>query len=102
MRIILLKTILALIVVAHMTVVIINLIALFLLPFLYTAFGVSFSTFLLVAVPLQSFVLRLTCDRTECPVTRLENSVRVKLGLKRIGGFIGYYIVRPIKRNFWQ
>lgn len=73
----------------HMFVIGINVVAFFLLPFLYP---------LWVWMPLNSFILTVTFTREVCPLTRLENYLRTSLGMSRIGGFIGHYFVRPFRR----
>ena len=74
----------------HYFVITVNIVAFFILPFLYP---------LLVWMPLNSFILTVTFSREICPLTRLENYIRTSLGMPRIGGFIGHYAVRPVK-NF--
>lgn len=83
------KTLLVLLVSFHMFVIVINMVAFFILPFLYP---------LLVWMPLNSFILTVIFTREICPLTRLENHMRTNLGMPRIGGFIGHYIVRPIRK----
>ena len=75
----------------HMFVITVNIAAFFVLPFLYP---------LWVWMPINSFILTVTFTREICPLTRLENKLRTSLGMSRIGGFIGHYFVRPIKRLF--
>ena len=72
----------------HSFVIVVNIIAFFVLPFMYP---------LWVWMPLNSFLLTVTFTREICPLTRLENSIRTSLDLPRIGGFIGHYGVKPIK-----
>ena len=52
---------------------------------------------LAISTPLISFLIRLSVTR-DCPVTDCENKLRVKLGMKKIGGFIGHYFIKPLKR----
>jgi hypothetical protein len=85
------KIVLTLLVTFHMFVITINVVAFFILPFLYP---------LLVWMPLNSFILTVTFTREICPLTRLENYMRTSMGIPRIGGFIGHYFVRPIKRAY--
>jgi|TARA_R110000824_G_scaffold10866_1_gene47570 hypothetical protein len=73
----------------HMFVIAVNIVAFFLLPFLYP---------LWVWMPVNSFILTVTFTREVCPLTRLENYLRTSLGMSRIGGFIGHYFVRPFRR----
>ena len=74
----------------HHFVITVNIVAFFILPFLYP---------LLVWMPLNSFILTVTFTREICPLTRLENYIRTSLDMPRIGGFLGHYAVRPVK-NF--
>ena len=73
----------------HAFVIIVNIAAFFVLPFYYP---------LWVWMPVCSFILTVTFTREICPLTRLENYLRTSLGMSRIGGFIGHYFVKPIKR----
>jgi hypothetical protein len=73
----------------HLCVVAINIVSFFILPFLYPLY---------VWMPINSFILVVSFTRELCPLTRLENHIRTSLGKPRIGGFIGYYILRPVKR----
>ena len=72
----------------HFFVIFVNIIAFFLLPFLYP---------LWVWMPVNSFILTVTFTREVCPLTRLENYLRTALGMSRIGGFIGHYLVKPVR-----
>ena len=83
------KALLCLLVVFHMFVIIVNTAAFFVLPFMYPLY---------VWMPINSFILVTTFTREICPLTRLENKLRTSLGMSRIGGFLGHYFVRPIKR----
>ena len=73
----------------HYFVITVNIVAFFILPFLYP---------LLVWMPLNSFILTVTFTREICPLTRLENYIRTSLDMPRIGGFLGHYMVRPVKK----
>lgn len=73
----------------HMFVIFVNIGAFFLLPFLYPVW---------VWMPVNSFILTVTFTREVCPLTRLENYLRTSLGMSRIGGFIGHYMVKPARR----
>lgn len=74
----------------HMMVIIGNFAAFFLAPILSPWYE---------ALPICSFILLITCSRElKCPLTRLENYIRQELGMKRIGGFIGHYFIRPIRK----
>jgi hypothetical protein len=85
------KGLLYFVIVFHFFVVAVNISAFFILPFLYP---------LWVWMPLNSFILTVTFTREICPITKLENYLRTSLGMSRVGGFIGHYIVRPIKKAF--
>jgi hypothetical protein len=54
---------------------------------------------LLVAVPVNVFIFTLLVSREECKLTALENYIRQKTGRKRIGGFVGHYIVKRFKKH---
>ena len=67
--------------------------------------GVAFSFMLLpflaswfIALPLMTFIVFFSSTRVECPLTNLENIIRKRLGLRRIGGFVGHYMVKPLRR----
>jgi len=51
-----------------------------------------------VAVPCMAFIFFFATTRVDCQLTNLENKIRVRLGKKRIGGFIGFYMFKPLKR----
>ena len=73
----------------HVFVIIVNIAAFFILPFMYPLY---------VWMPLNSFILVTTFTREICPLTRLENKLRTSLGMNRIGGFIGHYFLKPVKK----
>jgi hypothetical protein len=83
------KGLLYAIILFHAFVIIVNIAAFFVLPFYYP---------LWVWMPVCSFILTVTFTREICPLTRVENYIRTSLGMSRIGGFIGHYFVKPIKR----
>ena len=73
-----------------MCVVIGNLIAFFTVPFLTPWY---------IALPICSFIFLVSFSKEiKCPLTNLENDIRLKLGKKKIGGFIGHYVVKPIRK----
>ena len=51
-----------------------------------------------IVVPLEIYMVSLLTTSVECPLTNLENVLRRKLGYKPIGGFVGFYMLKPIKR----
>jgi hypothetical protein len=83
------KIAMALVILWHTSIVIINGVAFFVLPFLLPVW---------VWVPIDSFILTVMFTREICPLTRLENSIRTSIGLPRIGGFVGHYFVRPVRQ----
>lgn len=85
-----LKTLLLATILVHHVVVWINTAAFLVLPFTQSPF---------VACPIMSFVLLVSFSKQPCPLTQLENHLRSKLGMKRIGGFIGHYYLRPLKTH---
>lgn len=52
-----------------------------------------------IALPVMTFIWFFSTTRVECQLTNLENAIRKKLGMKKIGGFVGFYFMRPIKRH---
>jgi len=81
---------LCVVVLFHAGIIASNILAFFILPFAADWF---------VAVPCMSAILFLTLARgITCPLTDLENSMRRRAGLKRIGGFVGYYFIKPWRR----
>lgn len=78
------------IVALHAAVVMGNVAAFFVLPWVQPW---------CVALPLCSFILLVTFAREiQCPITRLENWIRRRAGWKPIGGFVGHYFWKPFKR----
>jgi len=83
-----------LLVIFHLAVVIGNAIAFFIVPFLTPWY---------IALPICSFIFLVSFSKEiKCPLTNLENEIRIKIGKRRIGGFIGYYVVKPIKKCLKQ
>jgi hypothetical protein len=75
----------------HIFVVVFNILAFLLLPILADWY---------LIIPMMSLLVMLNFSRNiDCPLTRLENYLRVRLGKKRIGGFIGHYFVKPLRRH---
>lgn len=79
-------------VILHLTLIIGNALSFFILPFTVPWY---------VAMPLCTFIVWVTFTHMECPATTVENWLRSKLGMKKIGGFIGHYIVRPVRRALY-
>jgi hypothetical protein len=53
-----------------------------------------------VALPLMTFMFSFTTTRVQCQLTNLENYLRLRLGKRRIRGFVGHYFLRPA-RKLW-
>jgi hypothetical protein len=51
-----------------------------------------------VALPLCAFIWFFATSRVDCKLTDLENLMRRRLGMKRIGGFVGHYMLKPAKK----
>jgi F0F1-type ATP synthase membrane subunit a len=85
------RCLLYLVVLLHLFIVFGNLAAFFIVPFKADWF---------IAIPTESIIVYLTFNRNPCPLTVLENHLREKLGKRQIRGFIGHYIIWPIKRLF--
>ena len=85
------RTLLVLTVLLHFFIVAANFAAFFVVPFKEPWY---------VAAPINSIIVYLTFNRNPCPLTVFENYCREKLNKRIIRGFIGHYIVWPIKRMF--
>lgn len=75
-------------VVFHIILVILVIISFFVLPFLSPWY---------IAVPCMTFIWFFSTTKVDCQLTNLENFIRKKLGMKRIGGFVGHYFLKPLK-----
>ncbi len=83
-----------LLVVFHLFIVLVNAMAFFVLPFISVILNIPFWFSIFLVVPIQSIILFLSFSRTPCPLTMMENSLRKKLGMKEIGGFVGHYLIK--------
>jgi len=72
----------------HIFLVIAVIISFFVLPFLASWY---------IAIPCMTFIWFFSTTRVDCQLTNLENFIRKKLGMKKIGGFVGHYFLKPIK-----
>ena len=79
-------------VVLHITLVLGVIASFFVLPFLAPWY---------VAFPCMTFVWFFSTTKVDCQLTNLENTMRPRLGMKRIGGFVGHYFLRPT-RIIWS
>jgi hypothetical protein len=69
-----------------------NIVSFFVVPFLEPFY---------VSIPIMSLVLLLVFSRVlDCPLTNWENRIRQRLGMKRIGGFTGHYLIKPWRRSW--
>ena len=82
------------VVLSHFLVVIINVSAFFILPFSWLILHIPFWYTVFLITPIDSLIIYLTFDKNPCPMTRLENVLRQSLGMKKIGGFVGHYLLR--------
>lgn len=89
-----LRVCLYLVVIFHFWLVLTNVTAALVLPFTSVIMDWPFWYTVLLVTPIESLIVTLTFSREQCPITRLENVIRRKLGMKEIGGFIGYYIIK--------
>jgi hypothetical protein len=55
-----------------------------------------------VALPLMTFMFSFTTTRVQCQLTNLENYLRLRLGKRRIRGFVGHYFLRPARKLWAQ
>lgn len=53
-----------------------------------------------IALPLMTFIFFFSTTKVECQMTNAENYLRQRLGMKKIGGFVGHYLWRPSKRLY--
>ena len=85
----LLMSLLICVVVLHLMILIINIAAVFVLPFT----GMS----IFIWIPLETFLVGLVFNSSwKCPMTIAENKIRKALGMRQISGFIGHYFMKPI------
>lgn len=89
-----LRACLYLVVIFHFMVVFTNIAAALVLPFTSLIMDWPFWFTVLLVTPIESLIITLTFSREQCPITRLENVIRRRLGLREIGGFIGYYLIK--------
>lgn len=84
----LLHTLMLVLVIAHMLYITTLIMAFFVLPFVEPWY---------VAAPLVAVPVTLAVSPVLCPLTWMENRLRVYLGLPIIHGFVGHYFIKPIK-----
>jgi hypothetical protein len=76
------------VVIGHFVLVFGNMLACLVLPF-YVSWYIS--------LPLITFLVQQFTSRVECPLTRLENSLRRKLGRPEIKTFLKHYFIEPLR-----
>lgn len=76
------RLLLGIVVALHFTILVINTLALFILPFTYPVY---------VWVPICHFIVWAGFNH-KCPLTIMENNLRMKLGKPLIPGFLEHYI----------
>jgi hypothetical protein len=82
------------VIVFHMAVVLGNFTIFFTVPFIEPIW---------IWLPICTFIFWVSfINEVQCPITRIENRLRTNLGMRRIGGFVGHYIIRPIRRRFFS
>ena len=85
------KAIFNTIVIVHAMVCIGNLLCFFILPFIEPPW---------ISLPCCSLIFFLSFQKeVQCPLTRLENVYRHKLGMPPIKRFIGHYFVSPLRKK---
>ena len=81
-----------LVIIVHFIVIIGNIISFVILPIFAHWYE---------ALPLCSFILWIsTSNVVDCPLTKLENKIRRKLNLREIRGFIGFYLIIPLRKFY--
>lgn len=76
----------------HIFVALANLAAFFIIPFVERWY---------VAIPIMSLILTMSLAKWwRCVLTEWENQLREQLKMRKIGGFLGFYLIYPILRLF--
>tara|TARA_E500000331_G_C16722483_1_gene483035 strand:- start:265 stop:519 length:255 start_codon:yes stop_codon:yes gene_type:complete len=81
----LLKLILPVLVFFHALIISVNVAACFVAPFLCPWY---------LWVPICTIVARVVTGGGVCPLTVLENKIRIKLGMDEISGFVAHYLLK--------
>lgn len=81
----LLKFILAILVFCHSVIISMNIAACFVAPFLCPWY---------IWLPICTIVARVVTGGGVCPLTVLENKIRVRLGMDEISGFVAHYLLK--------
>ncbi len=80
-------------VILHIILVLMVVFSFFVLPFLSPWY---------IAVPCMTFIWFFSTTQVDCQLTNLENVMRKRLGMKRIGGFVGHYFLKPAKILYYK
>ena len=72
--------------------------AMLVIGLVFAFFIIPFVTHLAVAIACDTFIWFFCTSQVDCKLTNLENKMRQRMGMKRIGGFVGHYFMRPVKR----
>ena len=83
-----LKTLWALIVAAHISIILINVASFFALIVLAPWY---------IAMPCCTMIVRVLFSQVLCPLTVVENKMRVKLGLPPIDRFVSHYLIPNVE-----
>ena len=83
-----LETLWVLLVTAHLVILLTNMAAFFVL-IVYAPWY--------IAMPCCTMIARVLFADVKCPLTTLENRIRIKLGLPQIKKFVEHYLLRWIK-----
>jgi hypothetical protein len=78
----------------HYAFVFLNIASLVILPFVTLSGTVPFY----ISVPIMTWIGNLIlAPPSQCPLTRIENKIRERLGLLPIRGFIKHYFINPFR-----
>ena len=83
-----LKTLWVLLVAAHLAIILINTASFFALIVLAPWY---------IAMPCCTMIVRVLFSQVLCPLTVVENKMRVKLGLPPIDRFVSHYLIQNVK-----
>ena len=73
----------------HFAVILGNVAALFILPFVAPWY---------ISLPLMSLIVNLMFSPLSCPLTRLESRIRKSLGMDEIRHFVKHYFIEPVRK----
>ena len=52
-----------------------------------------------ISIPISTLIVNLMFSPIPCPLTKMEQKIRIKLNMKPLStGFVGYYIIIPVKK----